>query len=285
MDAIDLLLNIAGLLLCVSWRSVRLDPLARSAPVTLAGTLKRTEPPRITGWQLGLTLSCILGLRALIYWLIGGPAEWTPKLNLELIVLPFRIDLFSEALTFSCLSFMRVVAVFYFWLLTLAMINKNGTEPAAIQKAIRLQLGRAAQWSWPVQLVVPFALVMLLWAGLNPVLIGLNLVTPTHSVAHLLEQGSLVGLGLFLSLKYLLPALLLLHLITSYVYLGKNAFWEFVAGTAIRLTGPLRQLPLRFAKLDLSPVVGAVLILCALQWLPNLILSKLAASKLSTWPL
>ena len=285
MDAIDSLLNIAGLLLCLSWRSAHQDPLARSAPATLVGALKRTEPRRLTGWQLALALSCILAARALVYWLVGAPAEWTPKLNLELIVLPFRIDLFSEALVFSCLSFVRIVAVFYFWLIVLAIINRQSTEPDMIQKAIRLQLGRAAQWSWPLQVLVPFAMVMLLWVACNPMLMSLNLVDPTHSVAHLLEQGSLVGLGLFLSLKYLLPMLLLLHLITSYVYLGKNAFWDFVAATANQLTGPLRRLPLRFAKLDLSPVVGACLILCALQWLPNLILSKLTASKVSTWPL
>jgi len=268
MDAIDSLLNIAGLLLCLSWRSAHQDPLARSAPATLVGALKRTEPRRLTGWQLALALSCILAARALVYWLVGAPAEWTP-----------------EALVFSCLSFVRIVAVFYFWLIVLAIINRQSTEPDMIQKAIRLQLGRAAQWSWPLQVLVPFAMVMLLWVACNPMLMSLNLVDPTHSVAHLLEQGSLVGLGLFLSLKYLLPMLLLLHLITSYVYLGKNAFWDFVAATANQLTGPLRRLPLRFAKLDLSPVVGAFLILCALQWLPNLILSKLTASKVSTWPL
>jgi uncharacterized protein YggT (Ycf19 family) len=285
MDAIDFLLNLAGLLLCMSWRSVRLDPLARSAPVTLIGTLKRTELRRLSGWQLAVALSGILGLRSLVYWLVGAPAEWTPKLNLELIILPFRIDVFTTALVFSCLSFLRIVVVFYFWMLMLTMINRASAEPDAIQRVMRLQLGKASQWPWPVQILVPFAIVMLLWLGFYPVLISLNVLSASKSLTHTLEQGLLVGLSLFISLKYLLPPLLLLHLIASYVYLGNSAFWDFVAATALRLTGPLRRLPVRFAKLDFSPILGAVLILWALQWLPNLILSKMTASKLSTWPL
>jgi len=285
MDAVDFLLNMAGLLLCMSWRSVRQDPLAGSVPVTLVGTLKRTEPRRLTGWQLALALSTILVIRSVIYWLVGAPAEWTPKLNLELIIIPFRSDVFSTTLAFSCLSFLRVVIVFYFWLLILAMINRALIEPNPVQRMVRLQLGKAAQWPWPAQLLVPILVVILLWLGIHPILIKMNVLTQAQSWVHLLEQGSLVAVSLFISLKYLLPPLLLLHLITSYVYLGNNAFWNFVASTGLHLTSPLRQLPLRFAKLDFTPVVGAVLILSVLQWLPNLILTRLSAANVSTWPL
>ena len=128
-------------------------------------------------------------------------------------------------------------------------------------------------------------IVIALWLGLYPVLVSLGVVAPVHSTTHLVEQGSLVSLGLLLSLKYVLPAFLLLHLVASYIYLGNNPLWDFVANTAMNMTAPLRRLPLRYAKLDLTPVVGVILILWLLQWLPNFILSKLAASRLSTWPL
>jgi uncharacterized protein YggT (Ycf19 family) len=112
-----------------------------------------------------------------------------------------------------------------------------------------------------------------------------GVLLPALSTAHIVEQGLLVGLGLLLSLKYILPILLLLHLVTSYVYLGSSPLWDFVSATSLNLTAPLRRLPLRLARLDLTPLAGAFLILVALQWLPNLVLSKLAASHLSAWPL
>src|SRR6266481_4398705 len=123
MGAIDFILNLAGLLLWLSWRSMYFDPLAKSTPTTLVGTLKRAEPRRVKAWQLAAALSAIVGLRALLYWLIGAPADWTPKLNLELVVLAFRSDSFRAALVFSCLSMLRFLVVFYFWLLILAILN------------------------------------------------------------------------------------------------------------------------------------------------------------------
>jgi uncharacterized protein YggT (Ycf19 family) len=243
------------------------------------------EPRRLKAWQLALVLAGLIGLRAGCYLLIGAPADWTPKLNLELVVLAFRSDRFGADLVFSCLSFLRVLVVFYFWLLILALINRSGEEMDPIQKLVRLHLGRAARWPWPIQLLLPFLIVMLLWLGLYPVLVRLDVVARAHSWAHVVEQASLVGLGLLLSLRYVLPAFLLLHLVASYVYLGTNPLWDFITNTALNMTAPLRRLPLRFARLDLTPVAGVILILWLLEWLPNFILSKLAASRLSSWPL
>ncbi|HSU56086.1 MAG TPA: hypothetical protein VLT36_18660, partial [Candidatus Dormibacteraeota bacterium] len=78
---------------------------------------------------------------------------------------------------------------------------------------------------------------------------------------------------------------LILHLVSSYVYLGSSPFWEFISRTSTTITAPLRKLPLRLARVDLTPVLGVILILCVLEWLPNLTLSKLSAANLSTWPL
>src|SRR5579872_2843694 len=201
MGAIDFLLNIAGLLLWLSWRSMRFDPLVKSAPVTLVGTLKRTEPRRLKGWQLALALLSLVGLRAVLYLFIGAPADWTPKLNLELVVLAFRGDLFATALLFSCLSFLRAVVVFYFWLLALEAINRSNAEPDPIYKLIRLQLGKAARWPWPAQLLVPVVAAVVLWLAAYPLLTRAGVMAPAQSSAHLIEQGLLIALGLLLSLK------------------------------------------------------------------------------------
>jgi uncharacterized protein YggT (Ycf19 family) len=284
MGAIDFILNLAGLLLWLSWRSMHFDPLIKGTPVTLIGTLTRAEPRRLKGWQVCSVLALIVTLRAVLYWLIGAPADWTPKVNLEFVVLAFRGDSFRAALVYSCVSFLRALIVFYFWLMVLAMINRASREPDPIQKLVRLHLGRTARWPWPVQLLFPLLIVIVLWCGLHPLLVYLGVMASARSTAHLVGQGSLVGLSLLLSLKYVLPALLFLHLVASYVYLGNNPVWEFVATTSANVTWPLRRLPLRFAKLDFTPAVGVLLILWLLQWLPNLILARLAASQLSAWP-
>lgn len=284
MGAIDFISNLAGLLLWLSWRSMRFDPLVRSLPVTLVGTLKRAEPRRLKRWQItGLLLGIVL-LRALLYWSIGAPADWTPRLNLEFVVLAFRCDSPGATLVFSFLSLARAFIVLYFWLVALTILNGSSAETDAIQKLVRLHLGAMARWPWPLQLMVPYLAVVALWMAVEPLLASLGVMVPAYSTAHLVGQGALVGLALFLSLKYLLPGFLFLHLVASYIYLGTSPVWDFIATTSAHVTAPLRFLPLRFARLDFTPLAGAVLILGLLHWLPNAVLAKLAAARLSTWP-
>jgi uncharacterized protein YggT (Ycf19 family) len=216
--------------------------------------------------------------------MIGAPVDWTPKVDLGLISLAFRSDLLRLDLLYSAMSFVRVLIVLYFWLLALAAINRAVLEPDPLQKWMRLHLGRAAHWPWPVQLFLPLLLVTVLWLLLSPFLARLGLVNHVDSWARVSYQGLLVGLGLFLSLKYLIPVLLLLYLVASYVFLGNSPMWDFISTTARNLLTPLRALPLRFARLDLAPVVGAILVLFALQWLPNFIVGKMAQWKMSPWP-
>jgi uncharacterized protein YggT (Ycf19 family) len=216
--------------------------------------------------------------------MIGAPVDWTPKVDLGLISLAFRSDMLRLDFVFSAMSFVRLLIVFYFWLLALAAINRAVLEPDPLQKLVRLHVGPAAHWPWPAQLILPLLLVALLWLVLSPLLAQLGMINRVHSFIRVSSQGLLVGLGLFLSLKYLLPALLLVYLVTSYVFLGNSPLWEFISTTADNLLKPLRALPLRFAKLDLAPVVGAILVLFALQWLPNFIIGKMAEWKINAWP-
>ncbi len=44
MGLIDFILNLAGLLLWLNWRAAKADPLGKSKPATLIGTLRRAEP-------------------------------------------------------------------------------------------------------------------------------------------------------------------------------------------------------------------------------------------------
>lgn len=284
MWLIDFILNLTALILWLNWRARHFPPLVRTGPTTLVGTLKRTETTRLGGWQLVVGLVALLAGRALFYWFIGAPVDWTPKLDLGLISLAFRSDSLRLDLLYSTMSFVRLLIVFYFWLLVLAAVNRGVIEPDPLQKLVRQHLSRAAYWPWPVQLVLPLILVSLLWLVVSPFLAQLGLVNSAHSLARLCYQGLLVGLGLVLTLKYLLPVFLLLHVVTSYVFLGNSPVWEFISGTARNLLKPLQGLPLRFARLDLAPIVGMLLILFALQWLPNFIVGKMLQMRISPWP-
>ena len=114
MGLIDFILNLAGVLLWLNWRSLRFDPLVITSPATLVGTLRRAEPQRSRGWQLLAGLTALILLRALLYRQIGPAADWTPKLNLYFVVLAFRSDLWLPVTCYSVLSFARVLLVYYF---------------------------------------------------------------------------------------------------------------------------------------------------------------------------
>jgi hypothetical protein len=282
MALIDFILNLAALLLWLSWRSFRLERLVRNPPATLAGTLKRAEPRRAQSWPFLLGLIVLLGFRGLLYWELVSPGEWTPRLDLGLIVLPFRSDVFAAISFYSLLSFLRVLVIFYFWLVTLAVINGRATEPDPIQKLVRLHLGWVTRWPWPVQLALPLMAGAGLWLAGYPLLVHLGVIDPAHHLSFLLAQGCLIGLALVFTLKFLLPPFLFLHLILSYVFLGSHPLWDFISATAGRLLLPLRRV--RVAKLDFSPLAGVALILILLHWLPDYLLARLAAKNVILWP-
>ena len=284
MGLIDSILNLAGVLLWLGWRSTGLDPLVKATPATLIGTLRRAEPRRLRGWQLLAALAALLVLRGLLYQQIGPEAEWTPKLNLFVVVLAFRGNLFLPALLFSVLSFLRLLIICYFWLLALAVINGRSAAADPVLKLVRLHLGPVARWPGLLQACLPLLAVAGLWMALHPLLAQLEITGRVHSVARVAGQGFLVGVTLYLTLQYLLPLFLLLHLMASYVYLGANPLWEFVHTTARNLLAPLERMPLRVGRFDFAPLVGVVLILLLLHWVPSLIVRRMAQADVSLWP-
>ena len=284
MGLIDLILNLAGVLLWLSWRSIRFDPLVKTSPAALVGTLRRAEPRRLKGWQLLVGLAALLVLRALLYQQIGPEADWRPKLNLYFVVLAFRNDLWLPVMVFSVLSFARMLIICDFWLLALAMINRRNAGSDPLLRMLRFHLGPVVRWPWLLQLLLPLLLIAGLWIALHPVLVHFEITSRVHSNAHLVEQGILIGTALYLSLQYVLPVFLFLHLITTYVYLGTSPLWDFVSTTARNLLAPLRRVPLRIAKLDFAPVAGVIVIFDLLHWLPSFILGQMAQNKMSPWP-
>jgi uncharacterized protein YggT (Ycf19 family) len=284
MSSIDLLLNIAGLLLWLNWRSFAYDPLLKTSPATLVGTLKRTDQTRFKRWQILLAIGSLLLVRALFYWQLGPTTDWTPKIDLLVVVLPFQTNFFSTALLFSVCSFVRSLTVLYFWFLALAVVGRGLEETEPLNRLIRLQLGRVSRLPRVAQIAIPFLLVTLLWAAMHPVMVHANTITPAKSWLHLLGQGALISAALYLSLKYLLPPLLLVYLVISYVYVGRSPLWDYITAISQRLLRPFRGIPLRFARIDFGPLVAAAFILVALDALPKYLLVKAAQSGFQFWP-
>src|SRR4051812_21835599 len=122
MALIDFILNLAGVLLWFSWRSLSFDPIATAVPTTLAGTLRRAEPRRERRWQYLGGLAALLFFRAWLYWQIGSSVYWVPSIKFGAIAIFFRSDMFVRICLFSALSFCLVLGVSYFWLLLLSIV-------------------------------------------------------------------------------------------------------------------------------------------------------------------
>lgn len=254
MAYVDFILNLAGLLLWLNWRSVGFDPLSKRTPATLMGTLRPAAPKKIQRWHLLLFIAALLLLRAMFYWQIGAALSpiWTGKLDLGVITLSFRSDWFGRILLFSLLSFVRVLGIFYLGLLFLSLVK--GPEP--FHRLVRIPLGRVDGWARWQKLVLPFVSTAILWLLSSWALTAMQISPVPVSLAHRLEQSAVIGLGSYLVWQFPAVAVLGLHLLNSYIYFGKHPFWNYVSATAQLLLSPLKTIPLRLGKMDFAPVVG-----------------------------
>jgi uncharacterized protein YggT (Ycf19 family) len=260
---VDFILNLAGLLLWLNWRSLRFDPLGKRTPATLIGTLRRAEPQRLRHWHLLAAIGGLLLVRAGFYWQIGMVSRpvWAGTLDLGIIVLSFLSNSFGRMCLFSVFSFGLMLAVFYLWLLLLSILA--GPEP--VHGLVRMQLGtmdRRPRW---MKLFLPLLAAALLWWLASWLLEWRGIIPRPISTALRIEQSLLIGLGSYLVWKYVIGVLLLLHLLNSYVYFGRHPFWNYVNATAQTLLQPLRRVPLRAGRLDFAPVAGIALVFLAAE--------------------
>jgi len=253
MGYVDFILNLAGLLLWLNWRSLRFDPLARRTPATLMGTLRPAAPKKLRRWHLLVILAGLLFLRAVIYRWIAP--FWIGKLDLGVIVPPFRSDLFGGMLVFSCLSFGLVLGVFYVALLFLSLLR--GPEP--VHALVKVPLGRVDGWPRWAKIILPFLVATASW-WLASWLFAWMQILPPVSMAARFEQAVVIGLGSYLLWKFPIGVLLVLYLLSSYIYFGRHPFWKYVHATAQKLLQPLRRIPLRLGKVDFAPVLGVVIV-------------------------
>jgi uncharacterized protein YggT (Ycf19 family) len=252
MGYVDLILNLAGLLLWLNWRSIRFDPLVKRTPATLMGTLRPAAPKKLRRWHLLFFLAGMLVFRAVIYRWIAP--FWVGSLDLTVTALQFRSNFFVLMLTFSFLSFGLTLGVFYIGLLLLSLLS--GPDP--IHALVKVPLGRIDGWPRWAKVLLPFLATMMVWLVLSWPLGWMQHLNLPMSLR--IEQSIILGLSSYLIWQFPIGALLVLHLLNSYIYFGRHPFWKYVDVSAQKLLRPLRQIPLRLAKVDFAPVLGVVIV-------------------------
>jgi len=257
MAYVDFILNLAGLLLWLNWRSIQFDPLAKRKPATLMGTLRPAAPKKLRRWQWLALVVGLLFLRAVAYRWIAP--LWVGTLHLAVTAPQFLSNAFSRMLCFSFLSFGLSLGIFFTGLLFLSLLK--GPEP--IHRMVNIPLGRVDGWPRGVKIFLPLLAAALGWFLLSWPL-GWRQHLPV-SLPLCLEQSLVIGLASYLVWKFPAGALLALHLLNSYIYFGKHPFWNYINGTAQTMLRPLKKYPLRAGKVDLAPVLAIALIFFAAE--------------------
>jgi uncharacterized protein YggT (Ycf19 family) len=267
MSIVDFILNLAGLLLWLNWRSMNFDPLFKRTPATLMGTLRPAAPKRLQRWHFLLFITALLLLRAVIYWWIAPAAGWTPRLDLNAVKVSFVVRTgwfgLQTMCAFSFLSFGMVLGIFYLCLLPLSLLE--GPEP--IHRLVKIPLGRVDGWPRWAKIIMPFAGAAVFWWLATWILDGLQISTKPISAAGRFEESLVIGVCSYLVWKFPLGAILLLHLLNSYIYFGKHPFWKYVNVTAQKIMSPLKNVPLRIGKVDFAPVLMVAVIFFAAEGL------------------
>jgi uncharacterized protein YggT (Ycf19 family) len=133
----------------------------------------------------------------------------------------------------------------------------SGPEP--ISRLIKIPLGRVDDWPRRVKVILPFLVTAICWwlaswifAKLPPQL--------ASSLAQKFQASLVIGLSSYLVWKLPACAILLLHLLSSYVYFGRHPLWNYVDQTAQKLLRPLKPIPLRVARVDFAPVLAIAIV-------------------------
>jgi hypothetical protein len=222
-------------------------------------------------------LAGLLLLRAGIYWQIGSATKpvWAGTLNLGVVVPAFVSNSFGRMALFSGLSFGVMLGVFYLWLLLLSILA--GPEPPPFHRLVRMQLGTIDRWPCWLKWFLPLLVTASAWWLASWLLAWLEVIPEPVSPAHRVQAALVIGLGSYLAWQYLAGALLILHLLNSFIYFGKHPFWNYINATGHTLLQPVRRAgsalsraglsflprtsPLRAGKVNFSPALKLALTL------------------------
>lgn len=262
MNLIDLILNIAGLLLWMDWRSGQTGK-AQSA-LSIASTIRPANRSRGLGLGSLTALIAILALRPLFYYSIGPSVHWTARLDFLAISIPWRTDMLGRMFIFSTASFGLALGFYYAWLLLLSAIHHREPDSEVMQRFVRGQLGVIEKVPWWLKLFLPSICAGLAWFAFGHVLIELGLVPEMRHENALWGQAGAFALAALLAWKWLLVFMFLLHMLNLYIFLGTHPVWPYVSLTARKVLRPFSFL--KTGKLDLAPVAGIATVLALAEF-------------------
>jgi hypothetical protein len=138
-----------------------------------------------------------------------------------------------------------------------------------------MQLGVIDRWPRWLKWFLPLPATTACWWLLSWILAWLEVIPKPVSPGHRLEEALVIGLGSYLTWKYIAGTLLALHLLNSFIYFGKHPFWNYIDATGQTLMQPVRSAgtalaragfsflprtsPLRTGKVNLSPALKLTL--------------------------
>ncbi|HMJ91249.1 MAG TPA: hypothetical protein VK530_15620, partial [Candidatus Acidoferrum sp.] len=275
MSVLDFFLNCAALLLWLNWWSRGVSPL-RANGIALVRTLRRAEPARRDRWTSPAVLVSMLLIRAILYWQIGSATHWMPRLSLVAIKVPFRSDSLGRMLLFSFFSFVVFGGAFYFCALLISALNHKAPATNSWQAFFRVLLGPIDRLPRGIKFLLPFLIGAVFWIVVGPLLSFAGVQAPVNSFTHRIQEAVLIGIGAWLAWKYVIAFVLVLHIVTSYVYFGPAPMWQFVSNTARQLLRPLAVVPLRIGRFDFAPILALAIVFTVAEFL-NRALPKLYA--------
>lgn len=260
MFLLHFILDVAALLLWVNWRGMGFKEYVPYRS-TLVHTLRSAEPHPTRRWRYFAALVALLYLRGILYQQVGPALKWVPTLDLGVLALPFRSDQPWRMMLYSGLTFLALLSAFHLWLLFLSIVNRNVPDTQPVQHLLRLHLGPVERAPGIIKVLLPLVGIALLWLPVHPLLTVAGLLPAGESFRLMIEQGVVLGLASFLFWKPLVIAVLLVHVVNSYVHLGRSPLLDFTSDTARNCLAILNWLPLQWRRIDFAPVL-----LAALTW-------------------
>ena len=248
MDWLHGILNLAGLLLWITWRAGTMPrPKPRNS---VTGPMPRPGPISKHSWIYLVALVGLLGLRTVFYHQFGPGLDWIPRLNLLDILHPFKSDSLPHALAFSVLSFGHWLAAMYFCFVLLTTVQPQSEATAPWREFLKAQFSALGRLPVFIQWLLVIALTFGLRFG------EANWIQALEAVETPINHLPLLVLLDLRTAIYLIMTLLGLYLLNSYVYFGEQTFWKMVNESGKQLLMPLRILPWEAGKVDFAPIAA-----------------------------